>query len=167
MPEINNKLPVNTCLGITFVTLIHGKLLLDRSSQLISSAFEPPRGKTNNVVSEQVRHKPGCTSTEKNKKLEILDLSTRGIVLAKLICVFVFAYADCWFSHEVAHLLYSLFVSYRVKNLTSFSTSLVPLVINITVLNEPQCENKKNGFLGFRPGLTQPCLCSYRKWLEA
>ena len=26
--------------------------------------FEPSRGKTNNVVSEQVRHKPGCTSTE-------------------------------------------------------------------------------------------------------
>ena len=26
--------------------------------------FEPPRGKTNNVVSEQVRHKQGCTSTE-------------------------------------------------------------------------------------------------------
>ena len=25
---------------------------------------EPPRGKTNNVVSEQVRHKPICTSTE-------------------------------------------------------------------------------------------------------
>ena len=24
-------------------------------------------------------------------------------VTAKLICVFVFAYADCWFSHEVAH----------------------------------------------------------------
>ena len=28
------------------------------------SRNEPPRGKTNNVVSEQVRHKPGCTSTE-------------------------------------------------------------------------------------------------------
>ena len=26
--------------------------------------YEPPRGKTNNVVSEQVRHKPACTSTE-------------------------------------------------------------------------------------------------------
>ena len=26
--------------------------------------FEPPRGKTNNVVSDQVRHKPGCTVTE-------------------------------------------------------------------------------------------------------
>ena len=28
--------------------------------------FEPPRGKTNNVVSEQVRHKPACTSTVKS-----------------------------------------------------------------------------------------------------
>ena len=25
-------------------------------------------------------------------------------VTAKLICVFVFAYAKCWFSHDVAHL---------------------------------------------------------------
>ena len=24
-------------------------------------------------------------------------------VTAKLICVFVFAYADCWFSHDAAH----------------------------------------------------------------
>ena len=34
--------------------------------------FEPPRGKTNNVVSEQVLHKPTCTSTE------ISDLSRRA-----------------------------------------------------------------------------------------
>ena len=26
--------------------------------------FEPPRGKTNNVVSEHVRHKPACKATE-------------------------------------------------------------------------------------------------------
>ena len=26
-------------------------------------------------------------------------------VTAKLICAFVFAYADCWFSHEAAHML--------------------------------------------------------------
>ena len=26
--------------------------------------YEPPHGKTNNVVSEQVRHKSGCTVTE-------------------------------------------------------------------------------------------------------
>ena len=29
-------------------------------------ANEPSRGKTNNVVSEQVRHKPACTSTGKS-----------------------------------------------------------------------------------------------------
>ena len=32
--------------------------------ELMQSINEPPRGKTNNVVSEQVRHKPTCTSTE-------------------------------------------------------------------------------------------------------
>ena len=26
-------------------------------------------------------------------------------VTAKLICVFVFAYADCWFSHEAAQMM--------------------------------------------------------------
>ena len=31
-----------------------------------SKTYEPPRGKTNNVVSEQVRNKPTCTSTEKS-----------------------------------------------------------------------------------------------------
>ena len=29
-------------------------------------------------------------------------------VTAKLICVFVFAYADCWFSHEAAHLFLNI-----------------------------------------------------------
>ena len=45
--------------------------------------YEPPRGKTNNVVSEQVQHKPTCTSTEKSYKLEISNLSRRGIVLSE------------------------------------------------------------------------------------
>ena len=27
-------------------------------------------------------------------------------VTAKLICAFVFAYADCWFSHAAAHLIF-------------------------------------------------------------
>ena len=31
-----------------------------------SLIFEPPRGKTNNVVSEQVQHKPACAATEKS-----------------------------------------------------------------------------------------------------
>ena len=33
-------------------------------------------------VSDQVRHKPGCTATEDGLKLEILDLGSRGIVLS-------------------------------------------------------------------------------------
>ena len=40
------------------------KFLTKRADLALS--FEPPRGKTNNVVSEQVRHKPGYTSTEKS-----------------------------------------------------------------------------------------------------
>ena len=32
-------------------------------------------------------------------------------VTAKLICAFVFAYADCWFSHKAAHILYTPLVS--------------------------------------------------------
>ena len=33
-------------------------------------------------VSDQVRHKPGCTATEDGYKLEIMDLESRGIVLS-------------------------------------------------------------------------------------
>ena len=35
-----------------------------KSCQATLCTFQPPRGKTNNMVSEQVRHKPGCTVTE-------------------------------------------------------------------------------------------------------
>ena len=67
-------------------------------------------------VSDQVRHKPACTVTEDGWRLEILDLESRGIVAktkalisfavtAKLICAFVFAYADCWFSHVAAQII--------------------------------------------------------------
>ena len=34
-------------------------------------------------VSDQVRHKPGCTASEDDKKLEISDLESRGIVLSE------------------------------------------------------------------------------------
>ena len=44
--------------------------------------IEPPGGKTNNVVSEPVRHKSGCTVTEAGWKLEISDLKRRGSVLS-------------------------------------------------------------------------------------
>ena len=31
---------------------------------IVVAAYEPPHGKTNNVVSEQARHKTACTATE-------------------------------------------------------------------------------------------------------
>ena len=52
----------------------------ETTSMVIS--YEPPRGKTNNVVFEQVRHKPVRTSTEDGSKLEISDLRRRGSVLS-------------------------------------------------------------------------------------
>ena len=42
--------------------------------------FEPRHEKTNNLVSDLARHKPGCTSTEDGWRLEISDLESRGIV---------------------------------------------------------------------------------------
>ena len=79
-------------------------------------------------VSDEVRHIPGCTATEDDLKLEIWDLGSRGKVLAntkalisfavsaKLIWVFVFAYAKSRFSHNEAHnqLLHILFFQGRI-----------------------------------------------------
>ena len=45
---------------------LYGDLLLEEEVTGMFNSYEPPRGKTNNVVSEQVRHKPACTSTEKS-----------------------------------------------------------------------------------------------------
>ena len=49
---------------------------------LHKTKFEPVREKTNNLGSDKVRHKPGCTVTEASWKLEILDLGRRGIELS-------------------------------------------------------------------------------------
>ena len=38
-----------------------------------AKSFEPPRGKTNNMVFKQVRHKPVRAVTETGLKLEISD----------------------------------------------------------------------------------------------
>ena len=68
------------------------------------------------MVSDQVQHKPSCTCTKEGQNLEILDLKSRGnctdrimetkaAITAKLICSFVFSYADCLFSREAAQIL--------------------------------------------------------------
>ena len=46
------------------------------------SKNEPRHEKTNVLVSDLVRHKPGCTAIEDGKRLEILDLERRGIALS-------------------------------------------------------------------------------------
>ena len=46
------------------------------------SVDEPLHEKTNNLGPNYVRHKPGCTVTEDGKRLEILELESRGIVLS-------------------------------------------------------------------------------------
>ena len=82
--------------------------------------YELHQKETNVLVSDLVQNKPGCTALEDGWRLEISDFESRGIVLsiyvaktmalisfavtAKLICVFVFAYAKCWFSHDAAHM---------------------------------------------------------------
>ena len=43
-----------------------------------------------------------CYPCSKNKGAD--QLRGNFAVTAKLICAFVFAYADCWFSHEAAHM---------------------------------------------------------------
>ena len=45
---------------------------------------KPRLEKTNALVSDLVRHKPGCTATEDSQRLEISDLECRGIVLSML-----------------------------------------------------------------------------------
>ena len=45
---------------------------------------EPCHEKTNVLVSDLVRHKPGCTATEDGYRLEISDLERRGVILSML-----------------------------------------------------------------------------------
>ena len=54
------------------------------------------------IVFDQVRHKPGCTTSEDGQRLEISDVGSRGIILYmnQLICAFVCAYAQNVFSYR-------------------------------------------------------------------
>ena len=38
-------------------------------------------------------------------------------VTVKLICIFVFAYADCWFSHAAAHLDLHVLINSKRKSI--------------------------------------------------
>ena len=57
-------------------------------------------------------------------------------VTSKLICAFVFAYADCWFSHEAAHLLLKPILYFRGANLTEkLLTGILNLDTKQTIYN--------------------------------
>ena len=88
--------------------------------RVLKSVNEPRHEKKIILVSDLVRHKSGCTATEDGLGLEMLDLESRGFVLCsekknaliscavpRLICVFVFAYAKRWFSHDAAQMYVS------------------------------------------------------------
>ena len=101
--------------------------------------------------SYQFRHKPGCTSTEdgfgfrKYRKCTIRVAKIKALisfaVTAKLICAFVFAYADCWFFHAAAQLSFIRCPQYQ--NLPSQCT-LVKDPTN-TCCSKPQCNFQTSG----------------------
>ena len=91
------------------------------------------REKTNNLGSDQVRHKPGCTVTEagnfglrKERNCTIRVAKTKALisfaVTAKLISAFVFAYVECWFSYAAAQLGLT-FILQTFTNQTKLSIS--------------------------------------------
>ena len=61
---------------------VHNEDRMDeRKFHRLFDGNEPRHEKTNVLVSDQVRHKPGCTAT-RDKRLEISDVESRGIVLS-------------------------------------------------------------------------------------
>ena len=94
----------------------------------LSNLYEPVREKTNNLC-----FRPGSTNIRLCSHRRLLETANFGFrkkrnctirvaktktlisfaVTAKLICAFVFAYADCWFSHAAAHIFLATAVAMR------------------------------------------------------
>ena len=99
------------------------------TSRTLLASFEPVREKTNNLG-----FRPGRTQTGLNSHRRWLVAANFGFrkkrkctfrvakikalislaVTAKLICAFVFDYADCWFSHAAAQIRMYYFCVNRV-----------------------------------------------------
>ena len=62
--------------------LIHDITTCVKKRPSCATIIKPRREKSIFGVSEQARHKPGCTATKDGKMLEIADLGGRGIVLS-------------------------------------------------------------------------------------
>ena len=68
----------------------------------------PNRSDTNQAVQSQKMARSLNFGVKERRNCIIRVAKTKALisfaVTAKLICAFVFAYADCWFSHVMAHL---------------------------------------------------------------
>ena len=68
----------------------------------------PNRSIKNQVVQAQRWLEAGSFGFRKKRNCNIRVAKTKALisfaVTAKLICAFVFAYEQCWFSHDKAHL---------------------------------------------------------------
>ena len=67
----------------------------------------PNRSDTNRAVEAQKQARSLKFGLKRNCTIRVVKKTKALIsfvITAKVICIFVFAYADCWFSHEAAHL---------------------------------------------------------------
>ena len=108
------------------------------------------RKKTCLRVSNQIRHKPGCTATEDGKSLEISEFRKKGnctICVAKakaLILGFVFANAKSRFSHDAAQLgPFSIHLIVQLKR-TSLKRVKMGVFAGWSVLSTFAKENRFN-----------------------
>ena len=101
---------LHACVGQEFELVRHLSRLVEKSTM-----WFPNRSDTNRPVQAQE-----IARDWKLSNCTIRVAKTKALisfaVTAKLICVFVFAYADCWLSHEAAHFDLILILSiHRLK----------------------------------------------------
>ena len=69
----------------------------------------PNRSDINRAVQLQKQARSFNFGFKKKRNCTIRVAKTKALisfaVTAKLICVFIFAYADCWFSHDAAQIM--------------------------------------------------------------
>ena len=68
------------CILVNYIEMEKWDIAAQNKSHVF--VFEPVCEKTNNLGSDQVLHKPGCTVKEDGLRLEILDIESREIVLS-------------------------------------------------------------------------------------
>ena len=89
----------------------------------------PTRSDTNRAVQAQKMVGVGNFGFRKQRNCTIHVAKTKALsaVTAKLICDFVFAYADCWFSHSAAHMISLYSSGYRrvIKIMTTCVLTLL------------------------------------------